>query len=113
MSARSKGKWGGKRPGAGRKPSAPAECAAPQKPRATPRAAPAEATAPEQGSFDPDVVLRQIASDPKAPASARVAAAKALRIGRRKHAVADETSDDDRDPVRQQATEILQRRRLQ
>jgi hypothetical protein len=107
MRSNGKPKSGGKRPGAGRKPS---------KPPATPRPAPASAPAPEPASdakFDPDAVLRQIAADPKAPASARVAAAKALQIGRRKRAVADETSDDDRDPVRQQATEILQRRRLQ
>ena len=52
-----KGKHGGRRPGAGR----------PRKPRL-----------PPTELIDADLVLRQIASDPLQPASARVAAAKAI-----------------------------------
>jgi hypothetical protein len=106
MQARSNRKpgSGGKRAGAGRKKRA----------AATQLPTPTEAPAPEPASdanFDPDAVLRQIASDPKMPATARVAAAKALRTSRRKSA-GREGPDDDFDPVRLQAAEILQKRKL-
>ena len=81
---------GGKRPGAGRPPKI--------------RQPPAEL-------LDPELVLRQIASDSAQPASARVQAARALITARGKPTEADATAARALDADRR-ALEILNKGRL-
>ena len=57
--------------------------------------------------IDPIAVLTSIASDENAPATARVAAAKALLMAGKDRAVADAEDEPTDDPIARRALEIL------
>ena len=67
----------------------------------------AQKTRRKPNAIDPIAVLTSIASDPTAPATARVAAAKALLMAGRDRADAGAGDEPTDDPIERRALEIL------